>query len=653
MKFIIGIDGGGTKTVGQIVNLSNSQRFDATTGPSSLSQDVEKASETLSQLITDLIQQANAQNDNVSVAIGVAGGGNSSLVRRCQELIINETGISQLAIVEDCETALLGAKGASLNDDVALVTLGTGSFVATSLDNKSSYSGGWGFPVGDEGSGAKLGFYLVNHYLKMWDASQAAATDKPPQNQDPLYSQLVTKLGANKDEILHWLSSASQSDFSSLAPLAFEFFTSSKLAKAVLNKHLQDVVELLSSIKSPEIILTGGLANNTLEHLIAADLIPNITKRIRIIKSPSLLGALLMAESIDGIVNDDRVINDGLVINDDLVKNNDSLAGNNTLADSVQEDRSQEATTQSTQKNDANLTPLDKLVSEQRNPASTHLDIMNSQQIVSLMNEQDMLVPQAIETVSASIAEAIDTITHSLNNNGRLIYMGAGTSGRLGVLDAVECPPTFSTNPNSVIGLLAGGEGAMFKAVEGAEDSVELGQQDLVNLNLTAADVVVGIAASGRTPYVIGGLNYAKSLGCQTISVTCNPVATINDIADIPIAVNLGPEVLSGSTRLKAGSAQKMILNMLSTGTMVQLGKCYENLMVDVKASNHKLVKRACRIIEQACDVSFEYAEHLLNDAQYNVKLAILMHKSGLSRGHATQHLANHNGFLRRALESK
>ena len=646
MKFIIGIDGGGTKTVGQIVNLSNSQRFDATTGPSSLSQDVEKASETLSHLITDLIQQANAQNDNVSVAIGVAGGGSTSLVRRCQELIINETGISQLAIVEDCETALLGAKGASINNDVALVTLGTGSFVATSLDNKSSYSGGWGFPVGDEGSGAKLGFYLVNHFLKMWDASQAAGTDKPPQNQDPLYSQLVTKLGANKDELLHWLSSASQSNFSSLAPLAFEFFTSSKLAKAVLNKHLQDVVELLSSIKSPEIILTGGLASNTLEHLIAADLIPNITKRIRIINSPSLLGALLMAESIDRIANDSRVINDDLAINDD------SLAGNHTFADSVQECRSQEATTQSTQKNDANLTPLDKLVSEQRNPASTHLDIMNSQQIVSLMNEQDRLVPLAIETVSASIAEAIDTITHSLNNNGRLIYMGAGTSGRLGVLDAVECPPTFSTNPNTVIGLLAGGEGAMFKAVEGAEDSGELGQQDLVNLNLTAADVVVGIAASGRTPYVIGGLNYAKSLGCQSISVTCNPVATINDIADIPIAVNLGPEVLSGSTRLKAGSAQKMILNMLSTGTMVQLGKCYENLMVDVKASNHKLVKRACRIIEQACDVSFEYAEHLLNDAQYNVKLAILMHESGLSREHATQHLANHNGFLRRALEN-
>lgn len=633
MKFIIGIDGGGTKTVGQIVNLSNTQRFHATTGPSSLSQGVEKASATLSQLITGLIQQANAQNDNVSVAIGVAGGGNSSLVHKCQELVIKETGISRIVMVEDCETALLGAKGAYINNGVALVTLGTGSFVATSLNNESSYSGGWGFPIGDEGSGAKLGFYLVSHFLKVWDASQAE-TNEPAQSHDPLYSQLVTKLGANKDALLHWLSSASQSDFSSLAPLVFEFFTSSKLAKLVLNKHLQDVVELLSSIKNPDIILTGGLASNTLEHLLEADLIPNITKRIRIMESPSLIGALLMAESIDGVVNDDGV------------------AGNNTLASSAQEYRSLEATSHSTQKNDGNLTPLDKLVSEQRNPASTYLDIMNSQQIVTLMNEQDMLVPRAIEAVSASIANAIDTITHSLNNNGRLIYMGAGTSGRLGVLDAVECPPTFSTSSSTVIGLLAGGEGAMFKAVEGAEDSGELGQQDLVNLNLTAADVVVGIAASGRTPYVIGGLNYAKSLGCQTISVTCNPVATINDIADIPIAVNLGPEVLSGSTRLKAGSAQKMILNMLSTGTMVQLGKCYENLMVDVKASNHKLVKRACRIIEQACDVSLEYAEDLLNDAQYNVKLAILMHKSGLNREHATQHLANHNGFLKRALES-
>nr|WP_244732029.1 N-acetylmuramic acid 6-phosphate etherase [Psychrosphaera aestuarii] len=307
---------------------------------------------------------------------------------------------------------------------------------------------------------------------------------------------------------------------------------------------------------------------------------------------------------------------------------------------------------QTREKVNNNLTSLDKLVSEQRNSASTQLDLMSSHQIVALMNDQDSIVPQAIETVSQHIAEAIDTITHSLNNGGRLIYMGAGTSGRLGVLDAVECPPTFSTDPNTVIGLLAGGQGAMFKAVEGAEDSTELGQKDLIDLNLAIPDVVVGIAASGRTPYVIGGLNYAKSLGCKTISVTCNPVATINDIADIPIAVNLGPEILSGSTRLKAGSAQKMIINMLSTGAMVQLGKCYENLMVDVKASNHKLVKRACRIIEQACGISFEQAEQLLVGAQNNVKLAILMQKSGLDQAQAAQYLANHNGFLRRALNN-
>ncbi|GAB2997025.1 N-acetylmuramic acid 6-phosphate etherase [Psychrosphaera aestuarii] len=645
MKFIIGIDGGGTKTVGQIINLSNFQSFSATTGPSSLSQGIDKASETLSLLIINLIQQAETDSSNVRIAIGVAGAGNSRLVDRCHEYLVRQTGINSIVIVEDCETALLGAKCESLinssadsgsgndfsafvrklkqsqlvNDkapqtnDVALITLGTGSFVAHSDNNKNIFSGGWGFPIGDEGSGAKLGFYLVNHFLKMWDANQVQGPEFHKLNQDPLYTKLAMQLGATKEQLLQWLSEASQSDFASLAPAVFEYASSSKLAALAIHQHLNDVADLLNSIKSSKIFFTGGLASSTLEHLLANNLIPNIAQRIKLIDSPSLMGALSMADSLSDA--------------------------------NIEQPQTRE-------KVNNNLTSLDKLVSEQRNSASTQLDLMSSHQIVALMNDQDSIVPQAIETVSQHIAEAIDTITHSLNNGGRLIYMGAGTSGRLGVLDAVECPPTFSTDPNTVIGLLAGGQGAMFKAVEGAEDSTELGQKDLIDLNLAIPDVVVGIAASGRTPYVIGGLNYAKSLGCKTISVTCNPVATINDIADIPIAVNLGPEILSGSTRLKAGSAQKMIINMLSTGAMVQLGKCYENLMVDVKASNHKLVKRACRIIEQACGISFEQAEQLLVGAQNNVKLAILMQKSGLDQAQAAQYLANHNGFLRRALNN-
>lgn len=232
---------------------------------------------------------------------------------------------------------------------------------------------------------------------------------------------------------------------------------------------------------------------------------------------------------------------------------------------------------------------LDKLTTETRNEASMTLDQMSVQEAIALMNQEDRRVPEAIEQVLPQIEAAIKLIVKSFNQDGRLIYMGAGTSGRLGVLDAAECVPTFSTPPEMVVGLIAGGEKAMLSAVEGAEDSAEFGRDDLKELKLTDKDTVVGIAASGRTPYVKGGLAYAQEVGASTVSVACNKGAEISEYSQVAIEVDAGAEVLTGSTRLKAGTAQKLILNMLSTVSMVQIGKVYKNLMVDVQPTNEKL----------------------------------------------------------------
>ena len=233
--------------------------------------------------------------------------------------------------------------------------------------------------------------------------------------------------------------------------------------------------------------------------------------------------------------------------------------------------------------NDALIAALSHLVSEGRNPDTMDIDLLPSLDIVQRINQQDKLVPLAVEKVLPEIAEAVDKITEAFKVGGRLFYIGAGTSGRLGVLDASECPPTFGTDPEMVVGIIAGGKEAMFRAKEGAEDDPTLGEQDLKENTLTQRDVVVGIAASGRTPYVIGGLEYANELGATTVALSCNPDSPIADIADIAISPVVGPEALTGSTRLKSGTAQKLVLNMLTTASMIRLGKSYQNLMVEAQ----------------------------------------------------------------------
>ena len=248
------------------------------------------------------------------------------------------------------------------------------------------------------------------------------------------------------------------------------------------------------------------------------------------------------------------------------------------------------------------MVELQKIATEQRNPNTVNIDTLSTLDMVKLINQEDHRVAEAVALVTDKIAEAVDVIAARLSTGGRLIYCGAGTSGRLGILDAVECPPTYSTDPETVQALMAGGYGAIFKAVEGAEDSKELGVTDMQSIGFSAKDVLVGIAASGRTPYVLGCMEYARDLGAPTVAVTCCPGSTLDRFADIGIAPAPGPEVVTGSTRMKSGTAQKMVLNMLSTGAMIKLGKVYGNLMVDVKPSNEKLVRRCVTIVCSATD---------------------------------------------------
>jgi len=291
------------------------------------------------------------------------------------------------------------------------------------------------------------------------------------------------------------------------------------------------------------------------------------------------------------------------------------------------------------------------LLTEQQNPDTLRLDNLPTLEILELMNREDQQVAVAVKAALPKIARAVNAIVERLDNGGRLIYIGAGTSGRLGVLDAVECVPTFSASPELVVGVIAGGSNALTQAVEGAEDDPNLARTDLQALKLSARDAVVGIAASGATPYVLGALAYAKEVGALPVSIACNVPAPVLDAADIGIGVVVGPEVLTGSTRLKSGTAQKMVLNMISTATFVKLGKVYGNLMVDVQITNAKLARRARNIVMQVGNVSAEEAERLITTASSEVKTAIVMARRGVNADEARALLHAARGHLRRVID--
>ena len=293
---------------------------------------------------------------------------------------------------------------------------------------------------------------------------------------------------------------------------------------------------------------------------------------------------------------------------------------------------------------------LDKIATEQRNTATAHIDELSTFDMLTLINEEDKKIAPAITHILPQIANAVDLIAARLKDGGRLFYLGAGTSGRLGILDAVECPPTYSTEPELIQGIIAGGYPAIFKAQEGAEDSAELAQKDLLSHHFNTKDILIGIAASGRTPYVAGGLQYAKSLGASTISIACSPDSPIARLADIELTAIVGPEVITGSTRMKAGTAQKLILNMLSTGTMIRLGKVYGNLMIDVKTSNKKLEERARHIVMEATGCSRDDAVTALSKTAGQTKLAVFLLLSQLPLEKARQILTAADGYVGKAL---
>lgn len=292
------------------------------------------------------------------------------------------------------------------------------------------------------------------------------------------------------------------------------------------------------------------------------------------------------------------------------------------------------------------------MTTESRNPHTMELDRMSELEIVTAMNQEDAKVPQAVSRCLPQIAQAAAFAVEAFRSGGRMFYLGAGTSGRLGVLDAAECPPTFGVPREMVVGLIAGGDQAFTTAIEGAEDSLTLAEEELKAHDLSGRDFVVGIAASGRTPYVLGGLEYAKSLGCHTAAIACNAGSAVGKAAELAIEVDCGPEVLTGSTRLKSGTAQKLILNMISTASMVRMGKVYQNLMVDVVQTNEKLCVRAENIVMQATGVDRTEARRVIDEAGGSAKTAITMILAGCTAQQAAQRLEAAGGFVRAAIQS-
>lgn len=295
---------------------------------------------------------------------------------------------------------------------------------------------------------------------------------------------------------------------------------------------------------------------------------------------------------------------------------------------------------------------LESLITEQVNSSTKNIDTMSTIEMLNSINNEDIKVAYAVKEEIPSIVEAVDVVSEKLKNNGRLFYVGAGTSGRLGILDASECPATYSTNPEIVQGIIAGGNKAIFTSIEGAEDDEEKGRKLIKEKGINSKDVVIGITASGRTPFVIGVMKEAKKNGIVTIGISNNKNSLINEEVDIKINPIVGPEVIMGSTRMKAGTSQKLILNMITTASMIKLGKVYGNLMVDLQLSNKKLVDRAIRIIEYAANVKKEIAKEYLEKSDFNPKVAIVMLKTGVDKDKAKELLKKENGFVTKAIET-
>lgn len=609
VQYIIGIDGGGTKTCGRIEHIKSGKCYETKGGPSSLTNDFNVAVATISDIIAELIEKFPVKHQDIALVIGVAGGGVASQAEKLTHILSQD--FASILVCNDAKTSLYGANN---GEPVTVVALGTGSVGARlDADNSEHYYGGWGFPIGDEGGGAKLGFHAVQLLL--------SELDRYHQPKSDISKNLYERFNCDRLTLANWLRDATPVDYGELCPTVFAFEFSCDAARKLILAHAQHCEDLINTTRKDSnspVVLLGGLAQITLPYLSN-----EISQYCQLSMGTALDGACLLAKR--------------------NAENPPKVVKKETVSPKAPANVEQDF---------ALLQQLNQMVSEERNPDTMQIDLMDTKQILTHINIEDKKVPDAVAACIEPMSQAVDYIVEAFQKGGRLIYIGAGTSGRLGILDAVECPPTFSVSPEQVVGIIAGGNPAIYKAVEGAEDNAELGKVDLIDINFSANDVLVGIAASGRTPYVIGALDYARSVGANTITLTCNPNSEVSHHADITICPVVGPEVLTGSTRMKSGTAQKLVLNMLTTASMIRNGKSYENLMVDVSASNKKLYMRAIRIVMQATHCDSHTAEQALTKTNFVVKSAILHILTGVAPEECEQVLEQNQGFLRRSVAS-
>lgn len=614
--YLLGIDGGGSKTLALLCDVQGVPVIDASAGPAHLTNDLPGACDTVLQLIQQVLQQAQLSTEQIVLVVGIAGAGDERLKQHLLSALKPEH-FAGCFVTTDAKTSLYGANGGA---PVVAIALGTGS-VAMRLDQSQQEQqvGGWGFSIGDEGGGAAMGKAAVRAAL--WEQ------DCHPDSYSALAQYIFSLIGQNKTEMLTWLRQANANQYAALAPRVIELAASCPAALGVLHKHAADVELLIKATRADTalpVVVLGGLAAATVPYLSE-----RVQQWCQPAKAASVQGAILIARQ---------------------------------LAVGIEQRMPPRKPAERFVRDDAAIAlahQLSHLATEARDPARLDLAALDTLSLLHKLNQADHTVPQAIVPAIPQIAQLVDQVVAAFAAGGRLIYLGAGTSGRLGVLDAVECPPTFSVKPEQVMGLIAGGHAAMFRAKEGAEDDEALAVADLTAIGFCARDVLVGIAASGRTPYVIAGLRYARSLGALTAGISCNPDTQVLSGADLAICAAVGPEVLSGSTRLKAGTAQKLLLNMISTAAMVQSGKVYQDLMVDLHASNAKLKARALNIICQATGCSLEDAAYLLHQAERSVKLAILLYhfapdRHAISRAEvqaAQDLLQQTHGHLHRAIQ--
>lgn len=581
--YLLGIDGGGSKTLALLCDAQGKQLAQGSAGPAHLTNDLPGACTTVLQLVDTVLQQNALTPAQIVLVVGIAGAGDDSLRQQLLQALGPER-FATCYVTTDAKTSLHGANGGA---PVVAIALGTGS-VAMRLDQSQQEQqvGGWGFSIGDEGGGAAMGKAAVRAAL--WEQDCHAETCSA------LAQYIFSVIGQTKTAMLSWLRQANANQYAALAPRVIALAEQCPAALGVLHKHAADVELLIKATRADTelpVVVLGGLAAST---------VPYLSARVRGWCQPA------RADSVQGAILIARRLAQTITPSASRPLHHETAAADSDAMNLAKQ--------------------LSQLATESRSAARLDLAALDTQTLLQTLNMADQTVPQAVAATIGQVAQLVDKIVAAFAAGGRLIYLGAGTSGRLGVLDAVECPPTFSVSPEQVVGLIAGGQSAMFRAKEGAEDDENLAVTDLTAIGLNPKDVLVGIAASGRTPYVIAGLRYARSLGTFCAGISCNPATEVLTAADLAICAAVGPEVLSGSTRLKAGTAQKLLLNMISTAAMVRSGKVYQDLMVDLHASNAKLKARALNIIRQATDCSLEQAGELLQFSGHSVKLAILLY---------------------------